>query len=272
MAVFLPAYGPEGAALLRIYKVAQNLRDLGWRTLVLPWKLTLAQRHRFLARAAADIVVMQGARHALNRPELYPGQTILFDMDDADFHLPHLAEPIRASMPHVSAVIAGSAYIADWCRAALHLYVAVDRTRKFAVTQLVDKADSRASTSMPDASIDGDMSGLKENLIVLLHIGLKICRIILKVERHGFSTCNEKGGKAVVDALKLSTLNVSSFYERFDDRSAGYITGMCAYAGHRSFMKIPQDQMTMKCPNLIFRTNNLGNPVRGLEQCPALGD
>lgn len=81
MAVFLPAYGSEGAALLRVYRVAEVLRGQGWRTLVLPWKLTLAQRQRFLARLEPDVIVMQGARHALNRPTLCPGHRIVFDMD-----------------------------------------------------------------------------------------------------------------------------------------------------------------------------------------------
>ena len=117
-AVFLPASGPEGAALLRIHAIAGALRPLGWRTLVLPWRLTLAQRQRFLDRIRPDVIVMQGARHALNRPVLYPGVPIVFDMDDADFHLPHLAEPVRRAMPQVAAVIAGSRYVADWCRAA----------------------------------------------------------------------------------------------------------------------------------------------------------
>ena len=116
--VFLPAYGPEGAALLRIYNMATALRPLGWQTLVLPPKLTLAQRHRLLARLSPDVVVMQGARHALNRPRLYPGHTIVFDMDDADFHLPHLSTPVRRAMGDVAAVTAGSSYVADWCARA----------------------------------------------------------------------------------------------------------------------------------------------------------
>lgn len=36
----------------------------------------------------------------------------------ADFHLPHLADPVRDAMCHVTAVTAGSRYIAEWCRAA----------------------------------------------------------------------------------------------------------------------------------------------------------
>ena len=46
LAAFLPAYGPKGAALLRVYNVAAALKARGWRTLVVPWRLTLAQLHR----------------------------------------------------------------------------------------------------------------------------------------------------------------------------------------------------------------------------------
>ncbi len=118
MAVLLPCEGRRGASLLRMYRVAQGLRPLGWRTVVLPASLTLSQRHRFISELSPDVLVMQGSRHALNRPALYPGQRIVYDMDDADFHLPHLADPVRRAMPEVGAVIAGSRYIADWCLAA----------------------------------------------------------------------------------------------------------------------------------------------------------
>ncbi len=59
---------------------------------------------------------MQGSRHELNRPELYPGWNVIYDMDDADFHLPHLTELVAQAMPRVAGVIAGSAYVADWCQ------------------------------------------------------------------------------------------------------------------------------------------------------------
>lgn len=118
LAVFLPAYGPEGAALLRIYAMALALRPLGWRSLVLPPRLTLGQRQRLLSWLSPSVLVMQGARHALNRPALYPGQRVVFDMDDADFHLPHLASAVRRAMPDVAAVVAGSRYVADWCLGA----------------------------------------------------------------------------------------------------------------------------------------------------------
>src|SRR6056297_2340875 len=118
MAVFLPAGPPHDAALLRIYNVAAVLRPLGWSTAVLPWKLTLEARRRYLAAAAPDVVVMQGARHGLNRPHLYPEWPIVYDIDDADFHLEHLAGPVRRAMAEVTGVIAGSCYIAEWCAEA----------------------------------------------------------------------------------------------------------------------------------------------------------
>lgn len=113
---FLPSKGREMSSLLRIYHVADEMRRLGWAVVILPATLTLAQRHRLLGRFAPDIVLMQGARHVLNRPALYPGYRIVYDMDDADFHLPHLSGPVEEAMTRVELVIAGSRYVADWCR------------------------------------------------------------------------------------------------------------------------------------------------------------
>jgi hypothetical protein len=113
---FLPSKGREMASLLRIYRLAEEMQRIGWIVLVLPPTLTLAQRHRLLRQFGADVLVMQGARHPLNRPGLYPGDRIVYDMDDADFHLPHLAEPVRQAMDEVALVLAGSRYVADWCR------------------------------------------------------------------------------------------------------------------------------------------------------------
>lgn len=116
---FLPA-GPatDGAVRLRVIAPARELRALGWRTTVLPWKLSLDGRRAALAALRPDILVMQGSRHPLNRPEAYPGQPILYDIDDADFHLPHLADPVARAMDCVAGVIAGSDYVARWCAGA----------------------------------------------------------------------------------------------------------------------------------------------------------
>jgi hypothetical protein len=114
---FLPSRGRELSSLLRIYAIADSLRDHGWCILVIPATLGLDARRRLLARFRPDVLVMQGARHALNRPALYPGQRIVYDMDDADFHLPRLAEAVSAAMEDVHLVLAGSRYVASWCKA-----------------------------------------------------------------------------------------------------------------------------------------------------------
>lgn len=48
---------------------------------------------------------MQGARYPLNRPDLYPGVPIVYDMDDADFHLRHLVDPVVCAMPDAACVL-----------------------------------------------------------------------------------------------------------------------------------------------------------------------
>lgn len=115
LVVFMPA-GPisDGAVRLRVHEVARALGRQGWRAAVLPWKLSLEVRRQVLARLAPDVLVMQGVRHPLNRPHLYPGRPIVMDIDDADFHLAHLAVAMEQAMRDVACVIAGSQYIADW--------------------------------------------------------------------------------------------------------------------------------------------------------------
>jgi hypothetical protein len=114
---FLPSNGRESSSFLRIYSLAESLEALGWNTLVLPPTLTLEARRRLLDRFGPDLILMQGARHPLNRPALYPGAPFVYDMDDADFHLPHLADAVSSAMGEVALVLAGSRYVADWCRA-----------------------------------------------------------------------------------------------------------------------------------------------------------
>ena len=118
LAVFLAGMERQEAALLRVYALAEALRPLGWRTLVLPHDLPLSERQAILARLSADVVVMQGVRIPMNRPDHYPGQRIILDLDDADFHLDHLAGPLAETVPKVAGVIAGSRYVARWCRGA----------------------------------------------------------------------------------------------------------------------------------------------------------
>ena len=84
VALFLPSAGREGAELLRMWMIASRLDAFGWRAAVVPPRLGLEARRRMVRTLCPDILVMQRARHALNRPHLYPGTRVLYDIDDAD--------------------------------------------------------------------------------------------------------------------------------------------------------------------------------------------
>jgi hypothetical protein len=115
--LYFPSQGLEdGASRLRAYEIADDLRALGWRTAVCPKQLGLAARRRAIALLRPDIIVMQTARHALNRPHLFPGIPIVIDLDDADYIDPRSAEPLVAALSRSVGAIAGSRAVAKFCR------------------------------------------------------------------------------------------------------------------------------------------------------------
>jgi len=114
--LFLPSDAPSGASLLRAHEMARALRGLGWRAHALPFQLEAVQRDRLIAAFDPDLLVFQQCRHPLNRAELARGRPFAFDIDDADFHDPALTGAIAAMCREARAVIAGSRYIAQWCR------------------------------------------------------------------------------------------------------------------------------------------------------------
>lgn len=115
--LYFPSQGMEdGASRLRAYAIADDLRALGWRAAVCPKQLGLAARRRAIALLRPDIVVMQTARHALNRPHLFPGVPVVIDLDDADYVDPVSAEPLIAALSQSVGAIAGSRAVARFCR------------------------------------------------------------------------------------------------------------------------------------------------------------
>lgn len=105
------------ASYLRAYLVGRTLRTRhGWRVTIVPPRLDLAQRQRIVALEHPDIILLQMERHPLNRPRFYPRHAVVFDIDDADFLWPHARGAIIEACRDSRAVIAGSTWVADWCR------------------------------------------------------------------------------------------------------------------------------------------------------------
>lgn len=101
---------------LRGYAISDHLRSLGWRSLVLPRQLNLAQRQRIIAVERPHILVLQSSRHPLNRPGLYPQQFCVYDIDDADFLDPDCVAVVNACAQESQAAIAGSRYVAEYLK------------------------------------------------------------------------------------------------------------------------------------------------------------
>ncbi|MFL6726259.1 MAG: glycosyltransferase [Sphingomicrobium sp.] len=115
--LILPSQGREdGAANLRGYLVATRLRTRGWNAFTCPKHLRLGQRSRIIRHLKPDVLLMQTARHPLNRPDLYPSIPVVFDLDDADYLDKRVGPAVDHALQGSRAVIAGSRSVADYCR------------------------------------------------------------------------------------------------------------------------------------------------------------
>lgn len=113
----LPASTREASSLLRGYNIADALNRMGWNAIVLPKQISLNQRRRVLRIFRPDIALLLKSRHPDNSCELLEGIPYLYDLDDADFHDPGMQNRMEADVRNAAGVIAGSRYIANWCRA-----------------------------------------------------------------------------------------------------------------------------------------------------------
>jgi len=105
-----------GSGYLRAQAVGVALRARGWRTTMPSAHLSLSQRQRLVALEKPDIILLQQARHPLNRPRYYPGVPSVFDLDDADILDPRCASEVIECVSQSRAAIAGSRYVADLLR------------------------------------------------------------------------------------------------------------------------------------------------------------
>jgi glycosyltransferase involved in cell wall biosynthesis len=114
---FLPWGRPEGDSTeLRVVNIARALRANGWRCVIIPSQLELAQRQRVIRFENPDVIFMQKSRHPANRPAFYKDYPVVYDIDDADFLDERLTEAVAECCRGSKAVIAGSHFVAQWCR------------------------------------------------------------------------------------------------------------------------------------------------------------
>jgi len=102
-----------GSGYLRAHAVGMALRARGWRTVMPNAHLSLSQRRRIVALERPDVILLQQARHPLNRPRYYPGVPTVFDLDDADILDERCASDVIECVAQSKAAIAGSRYVAN---------------------------------------------------------------------------------------------------------------------------------------------------------------
>lgn len=111
--IFPSSQAWSASSNLRAWLVAPELERLGWRALVVPEPLSLAQRQRILRQERPDIVLLQQTRHPLNQPALYRPYPCVLDADDADYLDPRHHERIVRAATAAAAVIGGSRFVAS---------------------------------------------------------------------------------------------------------------------------------------------------------------
>lgn len=105
-----------GSSLLRAYNIGDYLGAQGWSTIVCDESLHLSQRKRLARLFKPDVILIQMARHRDNVPQPFTPIPAVFDIDDADFQDERQLPRILDNLAGCKRVIAGSRYIADWCR------------------------------------------------------------------------------------------------------------------------------------------------------------
>jgi hypothetical protein len=115
--VIFPSNQPwDPASLLRAWVLEPELEKLGWRVVVVPEALSLAQRQRVLRDEEPDVVLMQQTRHPLNDPALYPEHRCILDVDDADCLDPRHKDRIGKIARAATAIVVGNRFLAQCFR------------------------------------------------------------------------------------------------------------------------------------------------------------
>jgi len=104
----------SSSSYLRAWILGDELERLGWRAVVVPDVLSLAQRKRILRLERPDVILLQQTRHPLNRPSLYAPYPCVIDVDDGDHMDPRHSSRIAQWASEAAAVVGGSRFVANW--------------------------------------------------------------------------------------------------------------------------------------------------------------
>jgi hypothetical protein len=108
--------GPRrsSSSYLRAWILGDELERQGWRAIVVPEVLTLAQRRRILWLEKPNVIYLQQTRHPLNRPSLYAPIPCVIDADDGDHMDPRHSDRIAQWIGEAAAVVGGSRFVTNW--------------------------------------------------------------------------------------------------------------------------------------------------------------
>jgi len=243
--LYCPSQGlDDGAARLRAYAIARHLRSLGWRTAVCPKQLGLAARKRVIALFKPDIVVMQTARHPLNRPHLFPGVPIVIDLDDADYTDPLSAAPLIAALTRSVGAIAGSRAVAQFCRSHVEPVTVIwtgTPSNEGATARQVGRDPIITWAASSPLGSDGEADFVGRVLRELVSMGVDF----------SFRCYSDDGSQAYLDMVRrivLEGIKVETFpylsYEKFLDSLMSVAVGLApltnldGFSGGKSFGKI----------------------------------
>jgi hypothetical protein len=108
--------GPRtsSSSYLRAWLLGPKLEEMGWRAIVVPQVLSLAQRKRIIALEKPEVILLQQTRHPHNRPSLYAPIPCVLDADDGDCMDERHSARIALWASEAAAVVGGNRFVADW--------------------------------------------------------------------------------------------------------------------------------------------------------------
>lgn len=233
-----------GASNLRGYLVAEQLAQRGWNAHVVHCNLSLKQRRRIIRWVRPDVILIQMARHPLNRPALYDAPAV-FDIDDADYVDAEQAARIIEAVKDSAAVIAGSRSVADFCshhNENVHVVWTGTPISNGVITPQTHRSDIVAWAALLPHRCAAEAEFLVEVLALLKKRGVDFQFLLYcddgSQEYRAFSDTYRSLGITVLTRPLFNSY--SSFLRSLDDVAVGLapLVDVSGFSGGKSFGKV----------------------------------